>query len=372
MDINWKFKSLGTDPPGAMNRPPVSTPLSQQGSIYSLTLDQIQNNLGKNCGQMNMGEFFKNICNAEETQGVVSTNGMGLQRQGSIALPRMLSQKTVDEVWKYLTEEEVHTNNDGGRTSIPHIQKQQTLGEVTLEEFLCRAGATGNNNNGGYIRDPNTSLNDEFQQKPMVSGMLNNGVPGSMNHGSNLHPNVNGGYMPTYQPQQQNQLLPQQTIMSTPYGYGYGNGQGIQTGFPSGQVSSNGIESLIGIGDQSHQEKSITIPSGAMSVGPCSPITQFPVLDGIRKTNVGTSFVTPSPYICSGGSSVRGMRNTYGITVAKRGIEIAQRRKIKNRESAARSRARKQVNKKCLISSYQHILIDCVETPNFIIFSFLL
>ncbi|CAA7041653.1 unnamed protein product [Microthlaspi erraticum] len=340
MDINWNFNSLGTDAPGAMNRQLESTPLSQQGSIYSMTLDQIQDNLGRDCGQMNMEEFFKSICNTEETQGMVSTNGMGLQRQGSIALPRLLSQKTVDEVWKYVTEEGVHTNNYGGGTNTPHLQKQPTLGEVTLEEFLLRAGATGDSSNAGYIHDPNTSLNGEFQQRPMVSDVLNNGVPRSMNHGSNLHPSVNGS-MPTYQPQQQqpqqNQLLPQQ-----PYGYGYGYGQGIQTGFTSGQVSSNGIEGFMGIGNQSHQEKNMTIPSGGMSVGTCSPVTQFPVLDGIRMTNFGTSLAAPSPYICSGGSSVMGMMNNYGITVARRGIDKVQMRKIKNRESATRSRARKQ------------------------------
>ncbi|XP_018482665.2 ABSCISIC ACID-INSENSITIVE 5-like protein 8 [Raphanus sativus] len=364
MDNNWNFKTLGTGPPGTINRPPVSTPLSRQGSLFSWTLDQIQNNLGKDCGSMNMEELLMSICSAEGTQGgVIPTNGVneGLQKQGSITLPRILSQKTVDEVWKYITEEEL-TNNDGRSTNIPQIQKQPTFGDITLEEFLTRAGAVGNNNSGGYIHDPssisgipNTSLSVEFQQKPLVSNVLDsiNIVPGNRILGSYLHPNVNGStsaYKPRQEQQKQhNPFQPQQPIMSNPHGYGYGT----HVAFTSGQVNGHGIrDSYMETGDQSHQDNKVTlvqsvapVPGGAISsVDACPQITPFPVLDGIPKINAGgTSIVSPFLDTTTGRNSVRDRNRNKGIAAEKKLVEKTHWRKIKNRESAARSRARKQI-----------------------------
>ncbi|XP_009101826.1 ABSCISIC ACID-INSENSITIVE 5-like protein 8 [Brassica rapa] len=352
MDNNWNFKTLGTGPRGAMSRLPVSAPLSQQGSLYSRTLDQIQNNLGKDYGSMNMEEFLMSIYNAEGTQGIVPTNGVneGLHRQGSITLPRILSQKTVDEVWKYITEEE-HTHNDGGRTNIPQIQKQPTLADITLEDFLTLAGAILDPSSiSGF---PNTSLNVEFQQKPMVSDVLGNinTVPINRVHGSYLHPNVNGStsaYKPRQEQQQQhNPFQPQQPNMSKPHGYGYGT----QVAFTSGQVNAHGIrDSYMESGDQSHQENNVTlvqsvapVPGGAMSVEVCSQITPFPVLDGMPKINAGSSIVSPFPFTTTVSNSVRDRNRNNGIAAEKKLVEKTYRRKIKNRESAARSRARKML-----------------------------
>ncbi|KAF8107750.1 hypothetical protein N665_0117s0022 [Sinapis alba] len=360
MDDNWNFKTLGTGPPGRMSRLPVSTPLSRQGSLSSWTLDQIQNNLGKDCGSMNIEELLMNIYSVEGTQGVVTTNGVkeGLQRQGSITLPRILSQKTVDEVWKYISEEE-HTHNDGGRTNIPQIQKQPTLGDITLEEFLTRAGAMGNNNSCGYIQDPslisgipNTSLSLEFQQKPMVSDVLDsiNIVPSNRIHGSYLHPNANGStsaYKPRQEQQQHNPFQLQQPNMSKPHGYGYGS----HVTYTSGQVNADGIrDSYMETGHQSHEENNVTlvqsvapVPGGAISVDTCSQITPFPVLDGIPKINAGSSIVSPFLDTTTGRNSVRDRNRNSGIAAEKKLVDKSHRRKIKNRESAARSRARKQL-----------------------------
>ncbi|XP_048637452.1 ABSCISIC ACID-INSENSITIVE 5-like protein 8 [Brassica napus] len=352
MDNNWNFKTLGTGPRGAMSRLPVSAPLSQQGSLYSRTLDQIQNNLGKDYGSMNMEEFLMSIYNAEGTQGVAPTNGVneGLHRQGSITLPRILSQKTVDEVWKYITEEE-HTHNDGGRTNIPQIQRQPTLADITLEDFLTLAGAILDPSSISGI--PNTSLNVEFQQKPMVSDVLGNinTVPINRVHGSYLHPNVNGStsaYKPRQEQQQQhNPFQPQQPNMSKPHGYGYGT----HVAFTSGQVNAHGIrDSYMESGDQSHQENNVTlvqsvapVPGGAMSVEVCSQITPFPVLDGMPKINAGSSIVSPFPFTTTVSNSVRDRNRNNGIAAEKKLVEKTYRRKIKNRESAARSRARKML-----------------------------
>ncbi|CAH8346896.1 unnamed protein product [Eruca vesicaria subsp. sativa] len=329
-----------------MSRLPVSTPLSRQGSLYTSTLDQIQNNLQKDCGSMNIEEFLKSICKDGETEVVVPTNGTneGLQRQGSITLPRILSQKTVDEVWKYITEEELHAHNDGGRTNIPQIQKQPTLGNITLGDFITRAVAMGNNNSCGYIHDPssisgipNTNLSVEFQQKPMVSDVLGNINKSNRIHGSYLHPNVNGS-MSTYQPQR--------PIVSKPHGYEK------NVAFTSGQVNA---DSYKGTGDQSHQENNVTlvqsvapVPGGAMSVvDTCSPVTLSPILDGIPKINAGSS-VSPIAYTTTGMTSVRDRNRNNVIAAEKKLVEKTYKRKIKNREAAARSRARQQAQTNAL------------------------
>lgn len=172
-----------------------SLPLARQNSVFSLTFDEFQNSwgggIGKDFGSMNMDELLKNIWTAEESHSIMGNNtnfnninngntgntvinnhgglsvavggevgggfftGGSLQRQGSLTLPRTISQKTVDDVWKELMKEDDIGN--GGTSGIP--QRQQTLGEMTLEDFLVRAGVVReepqpverlNNFNGGF------------------------------------------------------------------------------------------------------------------------------------------------------------------------------------------------------------------------------
>ncbi|MBA0555911.1 hypothetical protein Golob_026059, partial [Gossypium lobatum] len=66
-----------------------------------------------------------------------------------------------------------------------------------------------------------------------------------------------------------------------------------------------------------------------------SPANHFSS-DGIGKSSADTSSVSPVPYVLNGSS--RGRKCSAVEKVAER----RQRRMIKNRESAARSRARKQ------------------------------
>uniref|UniRef100_A0A3N7FL36 Uncharacterized protein n=1 Tax=Populus trichocarpa TaxID=3694 RepID=A0A3N7FL36_POPTR len=149
MDSHWDFKNFGNASPGqgSVRKSPENPPLVRQSSVYSLTFDEFQNTWGgglqKDFGSMNMDELLKNIWTAEETQAMTNTVGVGgegstpdgnLQRQGSLTLPRTLSQKTVDEVWRDLIKE----TSGGAGSNLP--QRQQTLREMTLEEFLVRAG----------------------------------------------------------------------------------------------------------------------------------------------------------------------------------------------------------------------------------------
>jgi ABA responsive element binding factor len=151
--------------------------LARQSSIYSLTLDEFQNVLtepGRNFGSMNMDEFLKNIWTAEESQAMAAAMGStaetapgtsgtltrqsSLQRQGSITLPRTLSRKTVDEVWKDIHRVSSGTSDDGGEPPArPTTERQQTFAEMTLEDFLVKAGVmredaeTGNQGFSAFV-----------------------------------------------------------------------------------------------------------------------------------------------------------------------------------------------------------------------------
>ncbi|CAH9146009.1 unnamed protein product [Cuscuta epithymum] len=99
-------------------------PLSRETSIYSLTFDELQSTnggFGKDFGSMNMEDLMKNIWTAEEE----SNQPLASPAPNSfLAIPRTLSQKTVDDVWKDFQKETV----------------SKSYGEITLEDFLVRAG----------------------------------------------------------------------------------------------------------------------------------------------------------------------------------------------------------------------------------------
>ncbi|CAN0872993.1 ABSCISIC ACID-INSENSITIVE 5-like protein 5 [Linum grandiflorum] len=354
MGTNWNFKNLSNDsaqPPG------MNLPLTRQSSIYSLTFDEFQSSvggIGKDFGSMNMDELLKNIWSAEEIQNQNQNHNMAsscgqegivqLQRQGSLSLPRTLSQKTVDEVWKDVWKDygsgsgvAVGGGDSGGRNQ----QRQQTLGEVTLEEFLVRAGvvreeitpvAAGKaqppngvslfgNNNAGY------GIGFQQSNGASVVGLsggtnTNNHNSNNLNSGSNLGLNVNGvsrsHQVEVHQQHQPLQIFPKQ----------------------GGNVGYGGIPQLGGImgigGDQGISGNGLIQGGGGIGmVGGSSPASQVSS-DGIGKSNGETSSVSPVPsYPFSG----RGRRPN---TAVEKVVERRQRRMIKNRESAARSRARKQ------------------------------
>ncbi|KAM0035317.1 putative transcription factor bZIP family [Helianthus debilis subsp. tardiflorus] len=314
-------------------RPPGNFHLARQGSIYSLTFDELQTtmgtSIGKDFGSMNMDELLKSIWNAEETQtninndnntavnnGVVEGGGM-IQRQGSLTLPRTISQKTVDEVWKDISKE----FNAFGLPNLP--QRQQTLGEMTLEEFLVKAGVVREENQ--LVDKPNDNglfcnlTNSQNTQNKLVFGAVGFQQGVSRNN-HNLPLNVNGVRSTQSQQQSQQksqQLFPKQTNVA------YGDGM---KGSP---VIRNGI---MGVSDG-------VLQGGNMGlVGPRVTAVGSPAVssDGMGKNNGDTSSVSPSPYEFSG--IVRGRKSG----AVEKVVERRQRRMIKNRESAARSRARKQ------------------------------
>ncbi|KAE8684364.1 THO complex subunit 5-like protein [Hibiscus syriacus] len=184
-------------------------------------------------------------------------------------------------------------------------QRRQTLGEITLEEFLVRAGV---------VREDNTQFSGfgiEFQQGTRGPNLMGNWLSNGGNQigiqPSNLPLNVNG--VRSKQQQQQRQpILPKQ------HGLEYGKG------LINGLVQGGGI-GMVGLG-------------GAVYVSTGSPASQLSS-DGIRNSCGDTSSVS---HVFNG--TLRARKSGTVEKVAER----RQRRMIKNRESAAGSRARKQVN----------------------------
>ncbi|XVE55891.1 hypothetical protein DITRI_Ditri03aG0193600 [Diplodiscus trichospermus] len=389
MGTDMNFNNFGSNQPpsadGGGNQPLGNYPLSRQPSIYSLTFGEFQSTMGgigKDFGSMNMDELLKNIWSAEETQTMASSSGGiegngGLQRQGSLTLPRTLSQKTVDEVCKDISKE-YSLGKDGIGTGAANNmpQRQQTLREMTLEEFLVRAGVviedtplSGNINNvnGGFFGEiqqagNNTGFGMAFQQGDRGPNLMGNRITEGGNQigiqASNLPLNVNGVRSNQHQiaqQQQQHQLAQQQTqqqhqhrrpIFSKQPAEGYGAQMPLQSGH---QLGTPGIKggNIPGIGDQGLSNGLIqggALQGGGMGMvglgGPVGVATGSPAnqlsSDGIGKSNGDTSSVSPVPYVFNG--SLRGRK----CSAVEKVVERRQRRMIKNRESAARSRARKQ------------------------------
>ncbi|BBH05165.1 Basic-leucine zipper transcription factor family protein [Prunus dulcis] len=129
---------------------------TKQNSIFSLTLDEIQCKSGRNFGSMNMDEFLANIWSVEEENQTqqqpsqcdqdasdkdTTINPITLSRQGSFSIPTPLCKKTVDEVWSEIDRSRPqHHDPDGNISNSVAPQRQQTIGEITLEDFLVKAG----------------------------------------------------------------------------------------------------------------------------------------------------------------------------------------------------------------------------------------
>ncbi|XP_044960061.1 bZIP transcription factor 46-like [Hordeum vulgare subsp. vulgare] len=261
--------------------------LARQGSIYSLTFDEFQSALGgagKDFGSMNMDELLRNIWTAEESNAIAATlttattavptsnvdaqpqppppqqQQQAILRQGSITLPRTLSQMTVDEVWRDIMGFCDEEPPPPPAPAPAQAERQQTLGRMTLEEFLVRAGV---------VRE------DMGGQTVVV-------------------------------PARAQALFPQGNVVA-----------------PTMQVGNGVVHGVVGQG-------------AGVPMTVAAPTTPG-VLNGFGKMEGGDlSSLSPVPYPFDTVTRAR-----KGPTVEKV-VERRQRRMIKNRESAARSRQRKQ------------------------------
>ncbi|XWS71802.1 hypothetical protein CRYUN_Cryun03dG0169500 [Craigia yunnanensis] len=120
------------------------SPLVKQNSWYSLTLNEVENQLGnsgKPLGSMNLDELLNNVWSTESNQSLgmdteSTSSSSSLQRQASLTLARALSRKTVDQVWKEIQQGQKKRYGE----EMKGQEREPTLGETTLEDFLVQAG----------------------------------------------------------------------------------------------------------------------------------------------------------------------------------------------------------------------------------------
>ncbi|RWW80540.1 hypothetical protein BHE74_00011110, partial [Ensete ventricosum] len=331
--------------------------LAREPSIYSLTFDELQSTLGvagNDFGSMNMDELLRNIWSAEESQAMAAAapapapapalalDGAfaGLQRQGSLTLPRTLSQKTVDQVWRDL----ICPAQQGmpPAAGVSHQHRQPTLGEMTLEEFLVRAGAVrdeltppqtrvGNSgNNSSSNNNNNATSNVLFRDLPVANNVAHLALGFPLAGGSDRDVVASNPFTDTTA----TNLAMMVTTGPSPYVAPMAPREGVVgMGNPRGG-------GLVGIGDVGINNRlmpgavGLGAAGGAAAVG--TSANHLPS-DAPRKHGADLSSESPVPYVVTGGP--RGKKSSAVDNV----LERRQRRMIKNRESAARSRDRKQV-----------------------------
>lgn len=206
---------------------------------------------------------------------------------GNINLNGRLSKKTIDQVWKDTVHHE-HEVDHSNQSAV--VQQQLTLGETTLEDFLLRAGVINNSMGNNNNNNNNISNNNNH-----------NGVAG--NH---HQPLISMGIDPMVVVSQQAdwlqfQMASQQQQMGA-----------MDTSY---NVSESVYENPVGDIGYSENQLALSMPMPATSAAP-SELSKV--------NNVGR-------------------KRRYSDEIMEKTIERKQKRMIKNRESAARSRARKQV-----------------------------
>ncbi|KAK1375763.1 Abscisic acid-insensitive 5-like protein 1 [Heracleum sosnowskyi] len=220
-------------------------PLNRQLSICSINIDEVQHIFSgdfESFGSMNIDELFDNILTAEEIQvyeqkldpdlnialstsvpaatatvptaaatanvdpqfpeGEIITstvNGIDIQhsllRPGSLTYPSPLSQKTVDELWyeMHKLQQEQENGSTANVQEVDSSQRQTTNKEMTLEDFLLLAGVVQAHDR------PSSPL---LQQSCVSYQNKNNTALGSVPPGSMVRPLMasgEGGDVPAYQ-----------------------------------------------------------------------------------------------------------------------------------------------------------------------------
>ncbi|KAE8735605.1 hypothetical protein F3Y22_tig00000340pilonHSYRG00756 [Hibiscus syriacus] len=283
---------------------------NKQGSIFSLTLDEIQLKSGKAFGSMNMDEFLANLWNVDENQAPPQVdrndpcNDIGnggqptLERQGSFSIPTPLCKKTVDEVWFEIQKDLPPQGK--ANVSDHEPQRQQTLGEMTLEDFLVKAG----------VVQESSSASSQQKKVTPIGPIQTNGAGLDANYGL-------GHRIGSSQPK----------ILTS-----------IQNN--NGNIDANfGMGHVMGLGFPGHQ-----IVASNMAAPGNGYATTYPIFTQSK------AIMGESSNVAENGNGANRMLEPVMIQNNKRIIdgppevvvERRQRRMIKNRESAARSRARKQ------------------------------
>ncbi|KAL3697380.1 hypothetical protein R1sor_011456 [Riccia sorocarpa] len=359
--------------------------LPRQPSVLSLTLGNFNFlDPSKNVGSMNMSEFLKNLWNSEEVQAMTTayaggtgsngdedsptegsggpsavSNGTGLSRQSSLArqgslgltVPREISRKTVEEVWRDIHKPSESNGTAGNGTCA--ATTQATWGEMTLEDFLFKAGVVKEGETTPFEPLIGSTFSGFNQFNSSSSAASDRDGPGTtapptlslapaalsqrpmdpMSVDSYKMPDVAGpdwlrGVSATAQQQQQQYAHHQQQMQAAHAAEQYNNHR---------RVANGAVVVANGYGPMAPGMQAL-VPQGMMGVmnlqlAPNSPAS--PLSDG-------RNGLSPSPVGAYGHDGAMRGRRKGGDGPHEKVVERRQRRMIKNRESAARSRARKQ------------------------------
>lgn len=311
--------------------------LARQRSIYSLTLEGFQEALGESnesFGSMNMEELLKNIWTAEESQAMVAAMGTldgsesalprqaSLQRHGSLTLRNGVSQKSVDDVWKSINQG-LSDVGGVGLSSRDGQQRQITFGEMTLEDFLVKAGVVKEEDKAADSSYPFVSFGGTAGIDKTGGGQVQCGV---VPISAGLPPpRTELGGLPVIKNEQVDAVrLPLQTADLFNNPYQNLSVQHLQQGGQFFQPSGNAENAVI------------FSNSGNQSSNGCL------MADTVDLRGLASSAGGPSLNIDSGLNRSAHLRKRLAEGAVERTMERRQRRMIKNRESAARSRERKQ------------------------------
>ncbi|KAK2967398.1 hypothetical protein RJ640_023989 [Escallonia rubra] len=278
---------------GGGTQEPKPDGLGRQGSLYNLTLDEVQHqlgDLGKPLSSMNLDELLKSVWTAEANQGMGGVDygaaqhgqlasASSLHRQSSLTLSRNLSKKTVDEVWQDIQQGQAKHNAERKAQ-----ERQRTLGEMTLEDFLVKAGVVAETSQQKRVSGPVLgvdSISLSQQNVPQQAQWMHYQIPSIIQ-----------------QPQPQQQ-------------------------------------------QHQHQQNMLTVFMPGQPVQPPLPITANSIMDAAYPETQMT--MSPSPLMGTlSDTQTPGRKRVAPGDVVEKTVERRQKRMIKNRESAARSRARKQ------------------------------
>lgn len=268
------------------------------------------NEPGKKFGSMNVEEFLKNIWVAEDSQAVAAaTVGTpaqppSLQRQKSFILPRALSGKTVHEVWKNIQGQLPNADSTSKLQQQPLPpplqQRQETMGEVTLEDFLLRAGIAREDDDGATPAPSTVAPAALLSNIPPIP---TNGALTSTAIDNLAAPGLQADWM-NFAKHQQHQQLVQQAEAAAALAVAKRGVSPFPLVLPGGNPMYDSIPDGAGYGPGSH---------ASLAISPT--VSDF---------------------------SMHGKKRSVTEVVIEKTVERRQKRMIKNRESAARSRARKQ------------------------------
>ncbi|RWR86851.1 ABSCISIC ACID-INSENSITIVE 5-like protein 4 isoform X3 [Cinnamomum micranthum f. kanehirae] len=138
----------------------------QSSSIHSLSLGDHN----KSFGSMSMDDLLRNIYTDHPAADMLPRVMDGGESNGCAA-----AAKTVDEVWKEITAGEGKI--EGGQVE-GLVFKDPPYEEMTLEDFLAKAGAVGEEDvrvssvGGGFQSDPMLSNSNPFQQQQQVESAV--------------------------------------------------------------------------------------------------------------------------------------------------------------------------------------------------------